>query len=78
MSRASTLMVLGVLVILTPFSGFPTSMRSFFDLLLGLCVFTIGLLLRTRQVRTAIPEIEVSAPTAPSTAPETHQHISAI
>ena len=61
MSRASVLILLGVLVILAPFSGFPIALRSLFSLVLGACVIGIGLMLRTRDAP-ARAETPVSAP----------------
>lgn len=58
MSRASTLMILGLLVIFVPFSGFPSSIRSFFDFVLGAAIFVIGLMLRTRQSRMVSSETD--------------------
>ncbi|MFA6279133.1 MAG: hypothetical protein WCS97_03605 [Candidatus Paceibacterota bacterium] len=46
MSRAGTLILLGVLVILTPFSGLPTTVRSLLAIVLGACVLGIGLAMR--------------------------------
>lgn len=53
MSRASILILLGVLSILTPFSGLPIAVRSTFAVILGACVFGIGLSLRIREARSA-------------------------
>jgi len=49
MSRASTLILLGVLVIIAPFSGFPVALRSFFSVVLGAFVLGIGLALRANR-----------------------------
>jgi len=49
MSRASTLILLGVLVILVPFSGVPVSLRSLLAVILGACVLGIGLGMRTHH-----------------------------
>jgi hypothetical protein len=46
MSRASILMILGVLVILTPFSGLPISLRTLLLIIFGAAVFGIGLAMR--------------------------------
>lgn len=46
MSRPSILILLGVLVMLMPFSGLPIAMRSLFMVFFGACVFGIGLSLR--------------------------------
>ncbi len=66
MSRASVLILLGVLVILAPFSGFPIALRSLFSLVLGACVIGIGLMLRTRDTQ---PHAETPAPATPAAAP---------
>lgn len=51
MSRASTLILLGVLVILAPFSGFPIAIRNLFAVIFGASVLGIGLTLRAREAR---------------------------
>ncbi len=48
MSRPSILILLGILTILTPFSGLPMSIRHLLFVVLGAFVFGIGLSLRTR------------------------------
>ena len=48
MSRPSILILLGILVILTPFSGLPISIRSLLSVIFGACVLGIGLSLRAR------------------------------
>ena len=53
MSRNSTLILLGILTILTPFSGLPIAIRSLLLVMFGVCVFGIGLTLRAREVRNA-------------------------
>lgn len=65
MSRASTLILLGILTILTPFSGLPIAMRSTLLVIFGTCIFGIGLSLRIQQARRAQVSAEVS--TAEST-----------
>ena len=49
MSRPSILILLGVLVILTPFSGLPINIRTLLLIIFGAYVFGIGLSLRTHQ-----------------------------
>jgi len=49
MSRSSTLILLGILTIITPFSGLPTSFRSLLLVIFGTCVIGIGLGMRTRK-----------------------------
>ncbi|MEK7114127.1 MAG: hypothetical protein AAB850_01090 [Patescibacteria group bacterium] len=55
MSRTSTLILLGVLVILAPFSGLPASLRSLLAVILGACVLGIGISERAREVRNKQP-----------------------
>lgn len=50
MSRASSLIVLGILAILIPLSGFPVHIRSLLIAFFGVCVLSIGLRMRTEQV----------------------------
>lgn len=50
MSRASTLIVLGVLIVLVPFSGLPVALRSLLAVVFGACVLGIGFALRSREV----------------------------
>jgi len=49
MSRPSMLIVLGVLVILVPFSGLPMSFRHLLSIIFGACVLGIGLSLRVHR-----------------------------
>jgi len=58
MSRTSALILLGVLTMLTPFSGFPIAFRSFLTIVFGACVLAIGLVLRARDVRSAEARVE--------------------
>ncbi|HEX5774771.1 MAG TPA: hypothetical protein VFY28_02330 [Candidatus Paceibacterota bacterium] len=54
MSRESMLILSGVLVMLSPFSGFPLSLLTWFYLFVGLVVTLIGVsfrLLRRRRSR---------------------------
>jgi uncharacterized membrane protein YwaF len=50
MSRTSTLILLGILIILTPFSGLPIAIRSLFTVAFGVAILGIGLSLRTNEV----------------------------
>ena len=59
MSRASILIVLGILNVFVPFSGLPVSIRSLFAVIVGVCVFSIGLSFRAQQSRKELPN-EVS------------------
>ncbi|MDP2665459.1 MAG: hypothetical protein Q8P23_02310 [bacterium] len=55
MSRASTLILLGILTILTPFSGLPMAFRSLLAVIFGATVLGIGLGERAKEVREAQP-----------------------
>jgi len=46
MSRPSTLILLGILTILVPFSGLPVSIRSLLSVIFGACILGIGLSMR--------------------------------
>jgi hypothetical protein len=81
MSRNSTLILLGILVILTPFSGFPVSFRTFLAVILGACVSGIGLALRVQSARVSRSSVETPPPTAstsPSEPPQGPQGVSPI
>ena len=67
MSRASTLILLGVLTILTPFSGLPSSIRSLLAVIFGASISAIGLSLRAREVRTTsgVQDAPASEPVSP-------------
>ncbi len=49
MSRPSILILLGILVILTPFSGLPINIRTSLLVVFGAYVLGIGLSLRTHR-----------------------------
>jgi len=69
MSRASTLILLGIFVILTPFSGLPMTIRSLLAVVFGAVIFGIGLSLRAQDVHKTSPETEpppVSPPPPPA------------
>lgn len=51
MSRASTLILLGILTILVPFSGLPIAIRNLLAVIVGSCVLGIGVALRARDVQ---------------------------
>jgi uncharacterized membrane protein YqgA involved in biofilm formation len=59
MSRTSTLILLGVLIILAPFSGLPISIRNLFTVIFGVCVLGIGLSMRAREVRNVQPPPQI-------------------
>ena len=52
MSRTSSLILLGVLVILVPFTGFPMVIRALLEVIFGACVLGIGLSFRAREQST--------------------------
>jgi hypothetical protein len=53
MSRTSILILLGILVIITPFSGLPIFLRSSLAVIFGACVLGIGIRDRSREARAA-------------------------
>jgi hypothetical protein len=61
MSRTSTLILLGILVILAPFSGLPIAFRTLLEVIFGACVLGIGFTMRSEESRRAHPPVE-SAP----------------
>jgi len=65
MSRTSTLILLGILVILVPFSGLPIAVRSFLSVIFGACVLGIGFALRARDVRMKKAQSVAETPAAP-------------
>ena len=74
MSRNSTLILLGILVVLTPFSGLPIAFRTLLTVIFGACVAGIGFSLRTHEVQNAaatqitpLVEPETVEPVAPQT-----------
>ena len=58
MSRTGMLILLGVLTLLTPFSGLPASFRTFLTVAFGVCVLSIGLSLRSREVQKTEARVE--------------------
>lgn len=50
MSRTSALILLGVLVILIPFSGLPIALRTLLSEICGIAILGIGLMMRTHEV----------------------------
>jgi hypothetical protein len=58
MSRTSALILLGIIVVLTPFSGLPIAFRSLINVVCGIAVLGIGLLLRTHEVHQTEPTVE--------------------
>lgn len=51
MSRTSTLILLGVLTILAPFSGLPAEIRTLLAVIFGAGIAGIGLLIRADEAR---------------------------
>ena len=47
MSRSSTLILLGIMVILAPLSGLPVGLRSLLSVIFGVGVLSIGLSMRS-------------------------------
>ena len=69
MSKSATLIILGLLVILVPFSGLPSGLRTLLSVLFGAGVLGVGVVLRTREAaqqaaRTAPPKADASPDTA--------------
>ncbi len=50
MSRSSALILLGVLILLTPFSGLPSSFRALLTVIFGALVLGVGFFLRAKEV----------------------------
>lgn len=66
MSRTSTLILLGILVIITPFSGLPIFLRSSLAVIFGACVLGIGIRGRTQEARASRgSQSSVEPPAAP-------------
>jgi len=67
MSRSSALIILGVLTMLAPYSGFPSPIRSLSAFIFGACVLGIGLAMRTRPAPPTpaepLPPVEPTPPT---------------
>jgi hypothetical protein len=62
MSRGGTLILLGTLTILVPFSGLPIAFRTALLILLGMCVCAVGFTLRSQEsVRARESEQAVTA-----------------
>ncbi|MFZ1075510.1 MAG: hypothetical protein WAN50_04000 [Minisyncoccia bacterium] len=62
MSRTSALILLGILVALTPFSGLPIAIRNLLAVIFGICVTSIGVSLRAHEVRTKQQAVESTVP----------------
>jgi hypothetical protein len=53
-------MLLGILIVIVPYSGIPVANRSLIEVILGVCVLAFGISLRNRDVRNALSRIEES------------------
>ncbi len=69
MSRTSTLILLGILTTLTPFSGLPVSIRTLLAVVLGAGVAATGLIMRAEEAHEQ-RQASDSQPTAPIAVPE--------
>ena len=65
MSRTSTLITLGILTLIMPFSGLPMALRSLITIACGASVLSIGLIQRSREAKMMQPPAETSAPPSP-------------
>lgn len=65
MSRSSALILLGVLVILAPFSGLPAAIRSLLAVLFGAAVMGIGFFLRAKEAERVMSAAAALAPAEP-------------
>lgn len=63
MSRTSTLILLGILIVLTPFSGLPIAFRTLIAVILGVCVSGIGFAIRVHEARSMQSQAIVPPPT---------------
>jgi hypothetical protein len=61
MSKSSTLILLGIITILAPLSGFPGALRSFVTLVTGALVLWIGLSMRSRAMLPAPVGVPLAA-----------------
>lgn len=66
MSRSSALILVGILAMLTPFSGLPGSFRTLIAVVLGAVVLGIGLAERARAARPAPAPNPPAGPPAPA------------
>lgn len=62
MSRTSTTIILGILIILTPFSGLPIAIRSLLLVVFGLGVLVIGFSMRKHEASSAAAPAPSSDP----------------
>lgn len=71
MSTPSTLILLGVLILLFPYLGLPHVWSNLFIAIFGIIVFAIGFGLRNRAVK--IAEHTTNPPPPTTTTPEHHE-----
>ncbi len=71
MSKSSTLILLGIVTILAPLSGFPGALRSFITLVTGALVLWIGLSMRSRAMLPAPVGVPIAVTVEDTQAPET-------
>ncbi len=76
MSRNSTLILLGILTVLAPFSGLPIAFRTLLTVIFGTCVAGIGFALRASEVHST--SIQPAVETPQRVPPEPPQTISPI
>lgn len=73
MSRSSTLIVFGLLLMLVPVSGLPSSLRALLTVVFGACVLVVGIMARAEIVRKTKEakqqSLEQSTESTPPTAP---------
>ena len=60
MSRTGLLILLGILIMLVPFSGLPVALRTLLSIIFGACVLGIGITVRARQAERAQISSETS------------------
>lgn len=70
MSRASVLMLVGALAIITPFSGLPSAIRTMITVGLGAAVIGIGVAERSREQHRLVAAQSGVVPEPPARAPE--------
>ena len=70
MSRTGVLILLGVLVILVPFSGLPVAVRTLLMVILGACVAGMGFALRAREARHTASSVTGETREASAISPE--------
>ncbi|OYV63047.1 MAG: hypothetical protein B7X03_03300 [Parcubacteria group bacterium 21-58-10] len=69
MSRTSTLILLGILTILAPFSGLPIDIRNLLAVIFGASVTGIGLSIRAHEARSAAAQPPAEMPSVSEPVP---------